>query len=288
MRSYSLISMMMSGVRIAGESTLTPAHINAAGAQVNDRVGVPVISNSHYGKDREGKPGRSDNFRLIAWGPLGLSVCRYGSTGKALDVIVEPQSYEGVVYKMAPNPTNPAEMTPQVVVVGGQSLTTEKIAFRILSISYGEESAKQIQRELSKWASEPGNIGGRPPQWNIIGSQDAATYTQVLEARKGMVWDGQSPFFGFARIIMPRNAQRILTTEERAAAVAASAAKRGAFSNPAAQTNNTVNQVAATFQTGPAPLTTPAPATILTPLQATPGVPTTPLQTAPVTVSQGF
>lgn len=283
MRSYSLISMMMSGVRIAGELDFTPAHISANGKRVNDRVGVPVCANSRRGQD-QGKPGRMDNYKLVAWGGLALSLCRFGSTGKALDVIVEPHSYEGAIYKLAPNPTNPAEMTPQAVIVGGQTLTTEKIGFKIINISYGEESAKQIQRELEKGASEPGCLGGRPPQWNVIGTADAAQFAQILEQRKAMVWDGASPYFGFARVVLPRNAQRILNVNERAAIVTEAATRRASFATPV----NTVDQVASTFQGQAAPITSPVAASVMPTATPIAAVTTTPMVAATAVTSQGF
>jgi hypothetical protein len=205
----------MSGVRIAGELTFTPSHINREGYLVHDRISVPVIANSRRGTNRDGSPGRRDNFRLVAWAGYSRSLCKHGSVGKCLDVEVKPSSYEGTVYKLAPNPQNPAEMIPQPVVVAGQTLTTEKVAFTIVDISYGEESAKQIQRELEIYASNPQNIAGRPPQWNVMGSPDQAKFVQILDARKKMQWDGQSAYYGYARVIQPRNAQRLLNTQER-------------------------------------------------------------------------
>jgi hypothetical protein len=151
----------------------------------------------------------------VAWAGYARSLCRHGSVGKCLDIEGKPSSYEGTVYKLAPNPQNPAEQIPQPVIVAGQPLTTEKVAFTITDISYGEESAKQIQRELEIYASNPANIAGRPPQWNVMGSPDQAKFSQILDARKNMGWDGQSAYFGYARIIQPRNAQRMLNTQER-------------------------------------------------------------------------
>lgn len=214
-RSFSIIGAHMSGVRIAGELNFTPAHVNREGYLVHDRVSVPVIANSRRGTSRDGTAGRRDNFRLVAWAGYARSLCRHGSVGKCLDVELKPSSYEGTVYKMAPNPANPAEQIPQPVIVAGQPLITEKVAFTIADISYGEESAKQIQRELEIYASNPQNIAGRPPQWNVMGSPDQARFTQILDARKKMAWDGQSPYFGYARMIQPRNAQRLLNTQER-------------------------------------------------------------------------
>jgi hypothetical protein len=214
-RSFSIIGAHMSGVRIAGELTFTPSHVNREGFLVHDRISVPVIANSRRGTNRDGSPGRRDNFRLVAWAGYARSLCKHGSVGKCLDVEVKPSSYEGTVYKMAPNPQNPAEMIPQPVVVAGQTLTTEKVAFTIVDISYGEESAKQIQRELEIYASNPQNIAGRPAQWNVMGSPDQAKFVQILDARKKMQWDGQSAYYGYARVIQPRNAQRLLNTQER-------------------------------------------------------------------------
>ena len=214
-RSYCIMGAHMSGVRIAGELSLTPAHVNRDGYLVHDRVSIPVIANSRRGTNRDGTAGRRDNFRLTAWAGYARGLCRHGSVGKCLDVEVKPSSYSGTVYKMAPNPLNPAEQIPQPVIVAGQPLTTEKVAFTISDISYGEESAKQIQRELEIYASNPQNIAGRPPQWNVMGSPDRATFDQILDARKSMAWDCQSPYFGYARIVQPRNAQRLLNTQER-------------------------------------------------------------------------
>lgn len=214
-RSYCITGAHMSGVRIAGELSLTPAHVNREGYLVHDRVSVPVIANSRRGTSRDGSAGRRDNFRLTAWAGYARGLCKHGSVGKCLDVELKPSSYEGAIYKMAPNPQNPAEQSPQPVVVAGQPLTTEKVGFTITDMGYGEESAKQIQRELEIYASNPASIAGRPPQWNVMGSPDQAKFSQILDARKSMQWDCQSPYFGYARIVQPRNAQRILNTQER-------------------------------------------------------------------------
>ena len=255
-RSLSIVGTHMSGVRIAGELSLTPAHVNRDGYLVHDRVSVPVCANSRRGTNRDGTPGRRDNFTLVAWAGYARSLCRHGSVGKCLDIEAKPSSYEGTVYKMAPNPQNPAEQIPQPVVVAGQPLTTEKVAFTITDISYGEESAKQIQRELEIHASNPQNIAGRPPQWNVMGSPDQARFSQILDARKKMGWDGQSAYFGYARIIQPRNAQRVLNTQERNIIETQGAQ---ALNIPLASSKRAAAPVAATtgFATG-TPTATPA------------------------------
>jgi hypothetical protein len=237
----------MSGIRIAGELSLTPAHVNREGYLVHDRVSVPVCANSRRGTNRDG---------LVAWAGYARSLCRHGSVGKCLDIEAKPSSYEGTVFKMAPNPQNPAEQIPQPVVVAGQPLTTEKVAFTITDISYGEESAKQIQRELEIYASNPANIAGRPPQWNVMGSPDQAKFSQILDARKNMGWDGQSAYFGYARVIQPRNAQRVLNTQERNIIETQGAQ---ALNIPLASSKRAATSVAATtgFATG-APVATPA------------------------------
>lgn len=277
-RSFTIIGAHMAGVRIAGELTLTPAHVNQGGYLVQDRVSTPVIANSRRGTNRDGSPGRRDNFRLIAWAGYARSLCRHGSVGKCLDVEAKPGSYEGTIYRLAPNPQNPAEQIPQPVVVAGQTLTTEKVAFTVMDISYGEESAKQIQRELEIYASNPQNIAGRPPQWNVMGSPDQTKFMQILDARKKMAWDGQSAYFGYARVIQPRNAQRILNTQERniletqgaralniplasskrAAATAVPATTGFATGTPAVTAAATPADVANTFVQNPAAAVVPA------------------------------
>jgi hypothetical protein len=100
-RSLSIVSTFMSGIRIAGELSLTPAHVNREGYLVHDRVSVPVCANSRRGTNRDGTPGRRDNFRLVAWAGYARSLCRHGSVGKCLDIEAKPSSYEGTVFKMA-------------------------------------------------------------------------------------------------------------------------------------------------------------------------------------------
>ena len=276
-RSYSITGTHMAGIRIAGELTFTPAHVNREGFLVHDRVSVPVIANSRRGTNRDGTPGRRDNFRLIGWAGYARSLCRHGSVGKCLDVELKPSSYEGTVYKLAPNPQNPAEQIPQPVVVAGQPLTTEKVAFTITDISYGEESAKQIQRELEIYAGNPGNIAGRPPQWNVMGSPDQAKFSQILDARKKMQWDGQSAYFGYARTIQPRNAQRVLNTQERNTIETQGAQ---ALNIPLASSKRAAAPVASGFATG-----TVAPADVASAFVQGPVAPA--VQTMPA-MSQGF
>lgn len=205
----------MAGVRIAGELTFTPAYIKPNGTLVQDRCSVPIIANSRRGTGPDGKPGRQNDYKLVGWRGLARSLCRWGSTGKALDLVAEVGSYEGREYKMAPNPANPAEMIPQAIMVGGQPLLTKKVGFTVTELNFGEDSPKQIQRELQLWASNPGNIAGRPPQWNVVGSTDATQFAQIIDQRKLLTWDGVSPTYGYARVVLPQNAQRILTVQER-------------------------------------------------------------------------
>lgn len=276
-RSISILGTHMSGVRIAGELTLTPAHVNREGFLVHDRISVPVCANSRRGTGRDGTPGRRDNFRLVAWAGYARSLCRHGSVGKCLDIEAKPSSYEGTVYKMAPNPQNPAEMIPQPIVTAGQTLTTEKVAFTITEISYGEESAKQIQRELEIYASNPQNIAGRPPQWNVMGSPDQAKFSQILDARTKMTWDGQAPYFGYARVIQPRNAQRILNTQERNVIETQGAA---ALNIPLASSKRTTVPATTGFATG-TPTATPTDV-------ANAFVQTPPIQAPTFAQNQGF
>lgn len=256
----------MAGVRIAGELSFTPAYINLKGALVNDRCEIPVIGNNRRGTGPDGKPGRRSDYRLIGWSGVARAMAKYGAPGKALDVNSRPESYPGREWRLAPNPAAPGEMSPQPIMIGGEALIVKKMGFTITEFNFGEDSPKQIQRELQLWASNPGNIGGRPPQWNVVGSADAAQYSQIIDQRKQAVWDGQAPYFGFARIVMPAKAQRLLTVQERTILETQGARALNLPAPQQAQPAGTTGAVAATFQAQPVTQVQPA-AQLVQPVQ---------------------
>ena len=185
-RSISLKSTMMSGVRVLGQVTYIPAHIKN-GIQQSARATFSVRAFSNKGTDRKGQPGRYDDFKLTVWNKYADQACRFCSPGKALDFIAEPNSYLGTVY----NPDGSVRAD-----AAGQAIQVNKVGFTIQKIGYGEEAHKFITGEIQ--------AGKRPMDWNIEGSNGKLQWANILAQRAGIVWDGQSQLFGYARVVVPQ------------------------------------------------------------------------------------
>lgn len=186
-RAYSLMSCTFSGARVAGTLTYVPAHISK-GKEVNSRCVIPIYCNSNKGTDqRTGEKGRSDSFKLVAWGKLADTCCKSLPVGKALDAITKPQSYMGRLFDMNGQQRND---------VAGAGIMAEKTSFVIMEINFGEESTKTIAEEIQ--------TGRRPINWDKPNHPDFEVWRTVLKNRQMSVWDGVSPAFWFARVSIPQ------------------------------------------------------------------------------------
>ncbi len=186
-RAISLKGSFFAGVRVAGELTYIPAHIKN-GKKINSRVIIPIYANSNRGTDQKtGEQGRSDEFKLVAWGKLADVCCKSLPKGKAIDAFADPQSYIGKKY----NADGSLHLD-----VAGMPIEEKKVAFTIMNIVFGEESTKVIAEEIQK--------GRRPINWNVPNHPDFQMWIQILQANQAAVWDGRSPKFGYARVIVPQ------------------------------------------------------------------------------------
>lgn len=184
MRAIGLGSTQFMGARVAGELTHIPAH-NKNGKLVNQRTIIPVYLNSNKGTGRDGTPGRSDQYRLVAWGKLADICAKSLSKGKALDCNCTPHSYEGRIY----------DTQGQMRVDNtGTPIKVEKVGFTIDKIIFGEEAAKTIAEEIQ--------TGRRPVNWNVPSHADNTLYKTILENRRNEVYAGGAKF-GFAKVIVP-------------------------------------------------------------------------------------
>ncbi len=94
----------------------------------------------------------------------------------------------------------------------GNAITYEAQSYRLARFpSLGADSAKHVTNEVAAWNGTI-NFDCRPPAWNQPGTADAQVWTQIMTARNTAVYDGQSPTFGFARVIIPEGAQLIQPT----------------------------------------------------------------------------
>ena len=224
-RAKGWITSACAGARVAGRDgdlglTYIPAHtIN--GKPYSQRVTFTVYINSNKGIGRDGSPGRSDRFQIVAYGALADSICRSMSNGKAIDAVLKPHSYEGRSFDANRVMRLEADGTPVMI---------EKVGFQIVeSPTYGEDSQKTIDQEVA--------TGRRPANWNVANHPDSATWTQMLKDRANVQYVPGSQVFGYARVITPQGngiAQVAQTPTGPAARAAAAATRAGNTYTPPA------------------------------------------------------
>ncbi len=186
-RAISMKGAFFAGVRVAGQLTYIPSHIKN-GKEINSRVVIPIYCNSHRGTDKKtGEQGRTDEFKLVAWGKLADTCAKSLPKGKAIDVFAEPHSYMGRKFHADGS---------LFLDSAGQPIEEWKVAFTIMNIVFGEESAKTVAEEIQ--------LGRRPINWNIANHPDFALWTQILQQRQAVSWDGRSNTFGYARVTVPQ------------------------------------------------------------------------------------
>jgi len=275
-RSIGMFFGMGSGMRVAGITKFIPAHINANGKKVSHKIDVPVFVNSNRGTNPDGSQGRTSAFTVSAWGDLARKMALSLSKGRALDVLVELESYKGRVW------VGNAAGAQAVMGADGQPVLTTKTSCTILRMVFGEESANHIAFEIE--------TSRRPADWANPGSPNFQLFKNELQRRLqiqyvqgqnlGFVEDAQ---FGYARVIIPQGS-RILTPQEAATpnsqynAGAISPAQTGGFvaQQPAAPVDNTA-AVAGQFTQAPVAPAAPAQGATWTP----PAAATAPVAPAP-------
>ena len=186
-RSTGLQIAVFTGARVAGTLSFVPQHTKN-GKLISARCDIPVYVNSHKGTNaKTGQSGRVDSYKVTAWGKLAETCCKSCPPGKALDLIVRPQSYSGRLFDANGN---------QRIDNMGAAIEVPKVGYTIVEIAFGEDSAKHVADEIQR--------GIRPMQWNIQGTPDWQMWTQTLQNRQQIQWDGQSNTFGYARVTIPQ------------------------------------------------------------------------------------
>lgn len=188
-RAIGFANGSIAGGRVAGQDgrqamTYIPAHVDASGKTLNQRCTIPVYVNKK--NKRDGSPGKSDQFTLVAWGPLADACARSLSNGQAIDCAYIPESYPGRSYDSDGNPRLEANGTP---------VNEKKIVFKITTVIFGEESGKVVEQEIA--------TGRRPVNWNNRSHPDAQLWTTMLSARQATQYVPGSATFGNARVITP-------------------------------------------------------------------------------------
>jgi len=200
-RSYimgrSLAMAEFVGTRVAGQLTWVPAHIKPDGEKVMSRVEIPVYANMGKGKDpKTGEKGRKDAYKFVVWGPMADTCCKSLPTGRGLSIFGRPDPYMGKLYN--------ADHTPRLDIAGKEILIP-KMAFVVFDLKFEDDSAKQIATEKQD--------GRRPLHWDVPNHPDWALWVKILNDRQATVWNGNTPTFGYARVVLPRSPGAVIDFE---------------------------------------------------------------------------
>ena len=184
----SLQSCSFGGLRVAS-TYYTPAY-SKNGDNINAKLEINAFIN---------QPKKIDQIiKLTAWGKLADSCAKSMSKGKEFAAFnCELNVYDKRVFMPSLVAGQPGQA---VLKADGSPLTIKSQSYTIGRLGYGMESEKHIAREIQERV--------RPIGWNVMGSVEAAQWKEILNARKAIQFDPNSPTgtFGYATIRMPQGA----------------------------------------------------------------------------------
>ena len=202
MPSTGFITASIASARVAGTVenppiTYIPAH--SIGGKVNQQSArFTVYVNSNKGTNRDGTPGRSDKYTLVAWGPLADACARCLPRGTEISGVVRPGSYRGRVYDSAGK---------LYTDNAGAVVTTEKISFTLTeSPVFGNPSKKVIEYEVAN--------GRRPEHWNNPAHPDSQTWAAILQEKHAEQYVPGSKVFGNAKVVLPQGEGVLMVTQK--------------------------------------------------------------------------
>lgn len=244
MRAIGLGTGSFMGARVAGRDgslamTYIPSHTKN-GKSINQRCIIPIYINSNKGTNRDGTPGRSDRFRLVAWGKLADICAKSLTKGKALDCVYKPHSYEGRIYDANGNIR---------VDNTGQPITVERIGFTITEIIFGEDSQKEIDKEIAE--------GRRPINWNNSTHPDHQSWITILQSKQAILYTPGMAAFGQARVVVA-SGPGIVADVQATTGVQPNTVPAAAVGVDPNQLATLIQQALASQQAAPQPVTPPA------------------------------
>lgn len=187
--SIGFTEHVLANARIAGPARYTPSYIKQGEQK-------PVSQRAEFNVYVNDNNGRTNKFRVTAWGRLADSIARSGSPGKEVTIKADINSYEGRVTYQDTQGNLQFVINPTT----GQPLTTTKVGFVVRQLVFGNDSDKQIANEIS--------AGLRPQFWNVPGHQDATVWDQEKKRRNSEQFQYGNTRFGFATVQqIPQGAQ---------------------------------------------------------------------------------
>lgn len=212
MSSKGIGKAFLSGLRVLGELQYIPASVRSDGKQIQQRTVIPCAINT--GKQAADGSNISHTVRLTAWGKLADVMAKSCPPGKELHVVVDIRSYKGQVFFANGQPVMEADGSPVQV---------NKISFNIDELSFGNDSAAFIAKELERKARLEG--------WNIPGTPGHAHWNERKATIKALQYQPGMTTFGYAKVLAPRTGTPV-STNAGGDAAAVGAAFGGASATP--------------------------------------------------------
>lgn len=180
-RNQSISYGFISAARIVGNSLRYIPAYTLNGKAIPQKLLFVVGVNRRIGKNGM----RKDFFPCNIWGNFADVGCKTFSPGKALDIFYTPEMYRGKLY----NADGTARMDNL-----GQPIEVDKFSLRVNDFILGEDSAKQINEEITANPPKRGKL------WNVPGTEDNAHFLARTQQRMASTFDKMLPKFGFANV----------------------------------------------------------------------------------------
>jgi hypothetical protein len=181
----SLQSLDFGGLRVS-RTFFTPEY-SKNGENISAKLEINCYVN---------QPGKTKQMiKMTAWGKLAHSCAKSMSEGKEFSAFnCELNVYDKRIFMPSLVAGQPGV---QIDKPDGSPLTMKAQSYTIGKLGYGMESEKHVAREIAAKT--------RPIGWNVIGSVEAAQWTEMLKARQAIQFDPNSPTgtYGWAEIRMP-------------------------------------------------------------------------------------
>lgn len=154
---------------------------------------------------RDGRPDQDVVVKITAWNGrnakpgkgLADMCAKWISMGKEICCEVDIVSYKSRIF---------VDGQP-VINSAGVAHMEPKLGFRMRpgTLQFGRDGQKALAMEIQKWNQQVGqqSFFARPPQWNVVGTQDQITWSQgILPWRSAQVYTGGNTF-GCAKVVIP-------------------------------------------------------------------------------------
>ena len=193
-------------LRVAGQ--YTPAHTSADGKGVSARFTSSFAINNRGYQNAQGVaiPGDVDFFNLTAGNGKNAEegrgmadrFARMMSLGMEICCECRIKPYQSKQY----------DNGILVVRPDGSPIMKEGYNFIVLAKDFYpvNESEKHINGEIQLYNTSQGQQG-RPPGWNIPGTPEAGIWDKIKTAKNTAIYQHGMTTFGYAQVVMPKNAQ---------------------------------------------------------------------------------